>query len=350
MTNFANFHFVEPAWLWLALLGPIALVLLYRHAAEKRRQELERMVAPHFAQQLTTSHSPARRQFKNGLLLVAFALAGVALARPQWGHVDTSNGWVGEDVVFVLDCSRSMLSTDARPDRLDSAKYAIMNFVQRYARGRVGLVAFAGSAFTECPLTFDYDAFNETLLAMSDKAIPDPGTDIGQGLEEAARDMDKRSRHKLVVLLTDGEDLENTGVTTAKSLGTNGVVVFTIGVGTPAGKEIQYVNDAGQTEWVRDPNGNLVRSRLDERTLREIAEATGGQYYPLGPAGSGLMDVRFAVRNLDITGGPRSPAENGVDHFHAPIALALALVVGESLISTRRKQSPEHAKAWTPNS
>jgi Ca-activated chloride channel family protein len=153
--------------------------------------------------------------------------------------------------------------------------------------------------------------------------------------------MDKHSRRKLVVLLTDGEDLEKSGVATAKSLATNGVVVFTIGVGTPAGKEIQFVNDAGQKEWVRDPGGNLVRSRLDERTLREIAEATGGEYYPLGPAGNGLMKVRFAVRALDSAGSARRSAENGVDHFDAPIALALALVVAESLISTRRKPVPE---------
>jgi Ca-activated chloride channel family protein len=341
MTSFANFHFVAPEWLWLAVLAPVLLALLYRHAAKARREELGRMVAPHFIGQLTASHSPARRRFKNGLLFAAFALAGIALARPQWGQVQTSAGWVGEDVVFLLDCSRSMLSTDARPDRLDSAKYAILNFVQRYARGRVGLVAFSGSAFTESPLTFDYDAFDETLLSMSDKTIPDPGTDIGQGLQEAARDMDKHSRRKLVVLLTDGEDLQKTGVMAAKSLATNGVVVFTIGVGTPAGKDIQYVNDAGQKQWVRDPKGELVHSRLDEKTLREIAEATGGQYYPLGPAGNGLMDVRFAVHALDSVGGERHSEANGVDHFHAPIALALALVVAESLISTRRRQMPE---------
>jgi Ca-activated chloride channel family protein len=341
MTNFANFHFAAPGWLWLALLGPASLALLFRHAAGARRDELGRMVAPHFAQQLTVSHSPARRQLKNGLLLAAFALAGIALARPQWGQVQSANGWVGEDVVFVLDCSRSMLSTDARPDRLDCAKYAILKFVQRYSHGRVGLVGFAGSAFTECPLTFDYDAFDETLLAMSDKTIPDPGTDIGQGLEEASQDMDKHSRRKLVVLLTDGEDLEKTGVTEAKSLATNGVVIFTVGVGTPAGKEIDYVNEAGQKEWVHDASGNLVRSRLDEQTLRDIAEATGGRYYPLGQAGNGLTDVRFAIRALDNAGSAHSSAANGVDHFHMPVALGLALIVTESLISTRRKTPPE---------
>ena len=341
MTNFANFHFAAPDWLWLAVLAPVSLALLHHYAAKARREELGRMVAPSLARQMTASHSPMRRRIKNGLLLAAFALAGIALARPQWGQLESAGGWVGEDVVFVLDCSRSMMSTDASPDRLDAAKYAILNFVQRYARGRVGLVAFAGSAFTECPLTFDYDAFDETLLAMSDKAIPDPGTDIGRGLEEASQDMDKRSRRKLVVLLTDGEDLESTGVAAAKSLATNGVVVFTIGVGTPAGKEIQYVNDAGQKEWVRDARGNLVRSRLDERTLREIARVTGGEYYPLGPAGNGLMNVRSGVHALDSNGGARPSEANGVDHYVVPIAFALVLIVAESLASTRRKPAPE---------
>jgi len=336
--SFADFHFAEPRWLWLAAIAPVLLVWLHWHAARARRAELARMVSPHFARELTASHSPLRRHFKNGLLLTALALAGVALARPQWGSVETDTMVLGEDVVFVLDCSRSMLATDVQPDRLDRAKYAIQDFVQRYGRGRVGLVAFAGSAFTECPLTFDYDAFDDTLQAMDDRTIPDPGTDIGRGLDEAARAFDKNSRRKLIMLLTDGEDLEKTGVAGAKSLATNGVVVFTIGVGTPAGKDIQYVNSVGQNVFVQDAQGNVVRSRLDEQTLREIAEATGGHYYPLGSTGDGLMKVRSAVHSLDAIGSAGHPAPDGVDRFHVPIALALALMVAESLIGTRRKK------------
>ncbi len=335
--NFGHFHFAEPGWLWLAVIAPLLLALLHRHARRARRVDLARMVTPHFAQELTASHSPARRRFKEVLLLATIALAGIALARPQWGEVAAAGSWVGEDVVFVLDCSRSMLATDVLPDRLQRAKFAIRDFVQRYGRGRVGLVAFAGSAFTECPLTFDYDAFDETLLAVDENTIPDPGTDIGQALDEAYRDMDKNSRRKLVVLLTDGEDLQRTGVAAAKSLATNGVVVFSIGVGTPAGKEIRYVNGAGHTELVRNAKGQVVRSLLDEQTLREIAEATGGHYYPLGARDEGLMRVRSAVHVLDAASGRSSAAMNGVDHFHLPVALALILVVAESLISTRKK-------------
>ena len=334
---FSDFHFAEPFWLWLAAIAPVLLALLHAHAAHARREQLARMASPHFVRDLTASHSPARRRLKNILLLAAFVFAGLALARPQWGSVETSRAWVGEDVVFVLDCSRSMLTTDVSPSRLERAKFSILDFVRRQSHGRVGLVAFAGGAFIQCPLTFDYGAFEETLLSMDADTIPIPGTDIGRALNEAYRAMDKGSRHKLVVLVTDGEDLEKSGVAEAKNLATNGVAVFAIGVGTPAGKEIQYRNPAGQMELVRDAGGQVVQSRLDEQTLREIAQATGGSYYPLGALGEGLTKVRSAIHTLDSSSGSRPSVKNGVDRFHWFIAALLVLLVAESLISTRRK-------------
>ena len=338
--NFAAFHFAEPRWLWLAAVAPVLLALLHRHAANARHEQLARVASPHFVQELTASHSPARRRFKEILLLLAFACAGLALARPQWGSVEANNAWLGEDVVFVLDCSRSMLAADVLPDRLQRAKFSILDFVRRQSHGRVGLVAFAGSAFIQCPLTFDYDAFEETLLSVDDDSIPIAGTDIGRALNEAYRAMDKGRRRKMVVLVTDGEDLEKSGVAAAKSLATNGVVVFTIGVGTPAGKEIQFATAAGQMELVRDAKGEVVRSRLDEQTLREIAQATGGSYYPLGALGEGLAKVRSAIHLLDSAGSMQHSAQSGVDHFHLPLAVALAFIIVESLTGTRRKPFP----------
>jgi Ca-activated chloride channel family protein len=339
----SDFYFAEPRWLWLAVVAPVLLALLHRHAAQARREQLARMASPHFAEQLTTSHSPARRRFKNSLLLAAFAIAGLALARPQWGRVGTGNAWFGEDVVFILDCSLSMTTSDVLPSRLQRAKFAMLDFVQRQSHGRVGLVAFAGSAFIQCPLTFDADAFEETLLSVDEKTIPIPGTDIGRALNEAYHAMDKGSRRKLVVLVTDGEDLEKSGIAAAKNLATNGVVVFTVGVGTPTGKEIQFVNAAGQTELLRDAKGEIVHSQLDETTLREIAEATGGNYYPLGTLGDGLAKVRLAIHTLDGASGLRQSTTNGTDRYHWFIATMLVLLVAESLISTRRKHFPAPA-------
>ena len=336
MMDFSHPHFEAPQWLLLAVVAPALLAWLHHRAAVQRKQQLAQIASPRFVEELTRSHSPARRRFKNGLLLLALALAGLALARPQWGELKSSSQWLGEDVVFVLDGSYSMLSTDVRPNRLQRAKLAINDFVRLHGRGRVGLVGFAGSAFLQCPLTLDYDAFETALQALDEKTIPIPGTDIGRALREANHAMEKNSRRKLVVLLTDGEDLEKGGVATAKSLATNGVVVFTVGLGSPAGSEIRMLNPAGQMELVRDAKGEPVVSRLDEKTLTAIAQATGGNYFPLGQLGEGLAKVRSAVETLDRAAGLQRTRSRGVERFYWPVAALLVLLVMESLIGTRR--------------
>jgi Ca-activated chloride channel homolog len=337
--TFSNPHFAEPAWLWLAFLGPAAVVALQRYAARARKRQLARFAAPDFAAGLTRSHSPGRRVFKETLLALAIAAAGMALARPQWGEVqEDQKQLVGDDVVFVLDCSRSMLAADVTPDRLQRAKYGILDFVERNANGRVGLVAFAGQAFLQCPLTHDHAAFHDALMAMDERTIPVAGTDVGRALDEAFRAMDKKDSNKLIVLLTDGEDLEKSGVKMAETLAEKGVMVFTIGVGTPAGATIQTLNAQGQPTLLLDPKGEVVRSRLDEPTLRAIATATKGAYYPLGALGEGLVRVRKELDRRAVTSGGSTAQKRGVERYHFPAALVLALVVAESLVGTRRKR------------
>ena len=336
--DFTHAHFEAPRWLWLAVVGPALLFWLQRHAAGARRQQLARVASPHFVADLTRSHSPARRGFKNILLVGVLALIGLALARPQWGEWQSRDQWSGEDVMFVLDCSRSMLATDITPNRLQRAKFAVLDFVRSHSSGRVGVVAFAGSAFLQCPLTFDYGAFEETLTEMDERTIPVGGTDVGRALHEAQQAMEKKNSRKLIVLLTDGEDLAKSGVREAESLAKAGVTVYTVGVGTAAGSEIRALTPEGQMEFVRDEKGEIVRSRLDEATLTAIAKTTGGKYEPLGRLGEGLAKVREALENTGAA-KPGRAASRGVERFHWPLAFALALLVGESLIGTRRRMS-----------
>jgi Ca-activated chloride channel family protein len=336
MMDFSQPHFEAPRWLWLVVVAPLLLAWLHWRAAVKRKQQLAQIASPRFVGELAASHSPARRRFKEFLLLLAFVFAGIALARPQWGELQSTGQFFGEDVMFVLDGSYSMLSTDVRPNRLDRAKLAISDFVRNHGRGRVGLVAFAGTAFLQCPLTLDYGAFQDALDAVDAKTIPIPGTDIGQALIEANKAMAKDSHRKLVVLVTDGEDLEKSGVAIARRLGTNGVVIFTVGVGSPAGSEIQMRNPAGQMVLMRDAKGEVVHSRLDEKTLTTIARETGGEYYPLGPLGEGLARVRSAVETLDRSAELKQTRSRGIERFYVPVALVLVLLVGESLLGTRR--------------
>ena len=335
--SFANPHFAEPQWLWLAVLGPAATLALFRYAAWARRQQVAALAAPQLLAGLLASHSPARRAVKQAVLVLALALSGLALARPQWGETSEIAAATGEDILFILDCSRSMLADDVRPNRLARARLAIQDFVQQHGRGRVGLVAFAGQAFLQCPLTFDYDAFRDALMAVDEKTIPVPGTSMGRALEEATAAMEKNQRRKILVLVTDGEDLERTGVAKARQLETNGVVVFTVGVGTPAGGPIQFTNERAQTDTVRDAQGQVVVSRLDEKTLQEIALATHGAYEPLGALGEGLGKVRRAIETGAYLPHLSGARKRGVDRYHALIAVVLTLLVVESLIGTRKR-------------
>jgi Ca-activated chloride channel family protein len=335
--NLANPHFAEPRWLWLAILAPLLLLALQRYSAWARRRQLSQIAAPEFVAGLTRSFSPFRRGFKNALLVLAVAGIGLALARPQWGEQAEASHLLGQDTIFLLDCSRSMLATDVAPSRLQRAKMAILDYLQRYAHGRVGLVAFAGQAFLQCPLTFDYGAFQDALAMIDDKTIPVLGTDVGRALDEGFRAMDKVERQKLLVLLTDGEDLEKGGIKVAESLARQGVVIFTVGVGTPAGAEIQILNEQGKPELLRDTKGEIVHSRLDEETLRKIAQVSHAAYYPLGPVGEGLAKVRLDLENLSTNSGSAPARKLGVDRFHLPVALALGLLVVESVVGTRRR-------------
>ena len=335
MTDFTQAHFAEPQWLWLAAAGPALLAGLLVHARRARRRQLSNLVAPQALPGLTRSHSPVRRSLKNVLLALALAGMGLALARPQWGVLELAAQPVGEDIVFAVDCSQSMLAADVSPNRLERAKLAVSDYARRHARGRLGLVVFSGQAFLQCPLTFDYDAFEESLLALDAKSIQVPGTDIGSALKEAAQAMKSNDGRKVIVLLTDGEDLEQSGVRTAEELAKHGVVVFTVGVGTEAGAEIRVLNDQGQAEFVRDSQGAEVRSRLDEATVRKIAAATQGSYFSLGTLGEGFARLQFA---LETDAQSHAPQRNiGVDRFHIPIAVVLGLIIVESLISTRRR-------------
>lgn len=334
--DFSQPHFAAPVWLWLAGLAPLGLGGLFLWAERRRQHSLARLAASEFLPRLLGSHSPLRRRVKELVLVLAVFLLGLALARPQWGRQEENSVSLGEDVVFLLDCSASMGSTDIKPTRLARAKLAITDFAQQYHNGRLGLVVFAGQAFLQCPLTFDFDAFQESLNAVDDSTIPVPGTDIGRALNEGYAAVAKNDRRKILVLVSDGEDLEQGAVRVARALAAKDVVIFTIGVGTPAGSEIMQSDGHGGSAPLHDANGQVVVSKLDEPTLRAIAEATHGFYQPFGPVGDGLSRLRAVLTEHGAFQRFLATRLTGVDHFHLFIGLGLLLLVVESLLGTRR--------------
>ena len=331
--DFADFHFESPWLLAVAAVVALAGFAGLRWTEHRRRHGLAAFAAERLLSRLTAGYSTTRRLSKDVAVTLAIALIGVALAGPRWGVEITEQRATTEDVVFVLDVSKSMLVADMRPNRLARAKASIGNFVRRKGTGSVGLVAFSGQAFLQCPLTRDYDAFFRTLDETDTASIQVPGTDIGRALEEAEAAFAKNRNRKLVLLLTDGEDLEAGGIDAAKKLAREGLVVHAIGVGTPAGGPITVISALGSPDTLKDAGGEEIRSRLDEETLTKVAEVTSGRFVRLGQAGEGMEALRLAIQaGTDGTGATR----RGVPREEWFLSLALTLIVLESLLSTRR--------------
>ncbi len=328
--------FAEPGWLWLAAGCVLLLTILIAWSARRRREQLASFAPGGQIQSLTTHHSPLRRVLKNGLLLVATLLLGIALARPQWGVLEEEVQRKGEDVVFLLDVSKSMLARDVQPNRLERAKLAIRDFLTRHAGGRVGLVAFAGDAFLWCPLTLDYDAFEETLADLSPEHLSVPGSNLATALFAARGAFEKTEKRKVLIILSDGEDLEKLGVKAAGKLAEEGVVVYTVGVGTPNGAPIMVPAPGGESVPMLDDSGQPVNSALDEKTLTEIATATGGNYRLLQNIAGAMADVGRTLRQSE--GKPLTQVRKlGIDRYQWPLGVAIFLLVVESLLRTRRR-------------
>ena len=211
-------HFEDPRLLVLAAAAGLVLFLALRWTEHRRRKGLTGFASATLLGRLVSGFSAARRLTKDAALAAAFALLVACFAGPRWGVEETKQRGATEDVVFALDVSKSMLVADMSPTRLARAKVAIANFVRRKGTGNVGLIAFAGQAFLQCPLTRDYDAFFRTLEETDTTSIQVSGTDLGRAVEEAELAFYSNRNRKLLILLTDGEDLESGGVEMAKKL------------------------------------------------------------------------------------------------------------------------------------
>ena len=330
----ADFHFERPGMLAVAVIGAVGLFLALRWAERRRRRGLAGFAAARLLDRLTAGYSGARRRTKDFALALAAGLLVACFAGPRWGVEVSRQKGSTEDVVFALDVSKSMLVADMSPTRLARAKAAIANFVRRKGTGNVGLVAFSGQAFLQCPLTRDYDAFFRTLEETDTGSIQTPGTDIGRAVEEAELAFYSARNRKLLIILTDGEDLEAGGVEMARKLKRKGLVVHAVGVGTPSGGPIRVISSVGSLDTLKDKDGEEVLSRLDEKTLGEIADATGGRFVRLGQAGEGMEALRLAIQaGTDERGAGR----RGIPREEWFLAAALLLLVLESLLSTRRQ-------------
>jgi Ca-activated chloride channel family protein len=340
-----DFGFFEPVWLLVGLLAVAAVLLLEIGAYRRRTQALRLFIASHLVDTLAASVSRARRLWKRLLLVGAVACLFLALARPHLFYRWEEESRTGIDLLVAMDCSRSMLTEDVKPNRLERAKLAVSDFADQLPDDRLGLIAFAGDAFLQVPLTLDHDAFQSAVRELDTDTIPRPGTDVGTAINEAVSAVaSQASNTKILLLITDGEDLENRAVAAAENAAKAGLKIYTIGVGTAGGDFIPERDDSGALMYLHDSDGNIVKSRLDESTLKQIAQVTGGAYVPLGQRGEGLQEIYQKY----IATLPRHELESRrqkvrFEQYEWPLALSILLLVASMLIGERsrsREESP----------
>ena len=337
-------NFGAPNWLWALAFLPL-LVLLYARAERRSAIKLREFVSPRLLPQLAGNVNRVRRAIRFAFVLFALALAIIALAKPRWGYTYEDVKRRGLDLLFAVDTSRSMLSNDVAPNRLERVKLAAQDLITELQGDRAGLIAFAGRAFLQAPLTIDYDAAVESINDLDTKTIPEGGTNISEAIALATQTFGKSAMgNRALIIFTDGEELSGDAVTEAKKAADAGVKIFTIGVGTAQGSLIP-VEGNGEAGFVKDAKGQVVKSKLDENRLREIAQATGGIYLHLesGPQtmrqlyADALSKLKTAEIDARLSSRP-------IERYEWPLAGAIVALIASLFINDRKRaQTPRRS-------
>ena len=328
---------------WLLLLVPAWWLVL---KLARRREGLLRQLADRTAWPVLAPDRSVRNIRRRTLAwLVAFSVALAALARPQWGFRWEEVRRRGLDIIVVLDTSRSMLAQDLKPSRLQQAKWGIRDLVNKLRADRIGLVAFAGSSFLQCPLTIDYAAFLMSLDDVHVGTIAKGGTAIEQALRTAIDGFEEKTdADRAIVLITDGEDHEGNPLSLLGELKSKGIRVYALGIGTLEGELLPPANGTAGS-FFKDRQGNVVKSTLREDVLQRLAIETDGIYVRSAAGDSGL-DRIFAQGIAALRRDERESrmAKKHEDRFPWFLSAALLLLALECALSPRRVPAREEGQ------
>ena len=334
-------RFAEVEFLYLLGLIPI-LFVFFLWSFRQKRKALLRFGGPTLTERMTGSASRQRQWLKATLLLLGVVLLVVAGARPQFGSKLETIEREGQDIVIALDVSLSMLARDIQPDRLQKAKHAMRSLIDMSEGDRIGLIAFAGEAFVQCPLTLDKRAATMLLNSMGPDLVPVPGTALTAAVQKSLTLFpEQEEKHKVLILMTDGEGHIGEPLEAAKEAADQGVRIYTVGIGSTQGTPIplQEAKEA-RRGFKKDGEGEVVMTRLDEVTLREVAERTGGKYYRASPGVTELEELYADIAGMDKKTLSSLQVTQFEERFQILVLITLFLLVVELTLADRRKIEP----------
>jgi len=337
-------RFANPQVLWFLLVIPPAMVAFFWWSWRTRQRLMTQFIQARLLPALTVGISPTRQKIRLTCLVAAVACFIFALARPQLGFDWEEVKQRGLDVIVAIDTSKSMLAEDIAPNRLKRAKLAALDLMQQAKSDRLALIAFAGGAFLQCPLTIDDSAFRQSVDTLDVNIIPQGGTAIAEAIETALASFREGDNHKALVLFTDGEDQDSRAVEAAKRAGEAGIHIYTIGIGSTEGELLRITDAKGRTDYIRDEQGNVVKSHLNESLLREIAGATpGGFYLPL--RGAKTMETLYekGIGTLPKSETSEKLVRRYHERYHWPLAAGMLLLLIEMLFPERKRERSKGA-------
>ncbi len=325
----------------IALVGFPLLIWFLVWAWKRRLRDFARLGTPELLQRLLEGVDRSRQKRRIYLLFWIVALFLAALARPQWGMIETPVVRKGRDIVVVLDTSKSMGAEDVSPNRMAKAKREIDQLMMRFKGDRIGLVGFAGDAHISCPLTIDYAAARLFLSDIGIGSIPLPGTNVARAIEMARRVyIPEQETSRVMILITDGEQTEGEAIEQAREAGKEGIIIYTVGIGSRDGAPIPERDESGQiTGHKRSRTNDVVMSQMDETGLRQIAFETGGKFYLATPEAFELdeiyTDIERKRKEKEFSARMTMRYEERYQWF---LAAALVLLVLEALMTDRKNR------------
>jgi len=336
------FRFAFQQYLYLLVLIPV-LIVFFVYAQRQKQKAMAVFGSLAMMDKLSYTVSKKRQVWKRILLILAVLSLFLAMARPQFGTKLRTVKREGQDIVIAIDVSKSMLAEDIQPNRLEKAKHEVSTLIDKLEGDRVGLIAFAGRAFVQSPLTLDYGAAKMFLESMSPDLIPVPGTALGEAIQKAlASFVEKERKHKVLILITDGEGHEGDPMETAKLAAREGVVIYTVGIGSIQGVPIPETDSRGnQTGFKKNRSGEVIMTRLDELTLEKIALETGGKYYRASPGEAELDKIYDDIAKMEKKALASQQFAQYEDRFQILVGIALFLLILELLLPERRKMKKE---------
>lgn len=332
--RYANIEAINLLWILLGLT-----VFLF-WVSVKRKEQLCSFAVSEVASQIFQTKNNKIKILKLTLRILVLFFLVFALTRPQWGFHWQQISRKGVDIFIAVDVSKSMLAEDIKPNRLERTKLAIKDIVTKLEGDRVGLIAFAGSAFIQCPLTVDYSGFLLGLESLNTDLIPRGGTSIGRAIDAALEGFKGGlKKYSVLIMITDGENHEGSPSKKIEELKKQGIKVYTIGIGTEEGELIPVVDENGSKRFLKDRQGNVVKTRLDDKLLKELALKTGGSYVHASPLNFGLeLLYDKKISQLEEREIESKQAKRYEDRFQIFLLLAFVLLSVEMCLSTYKKE------------